>query len=205
MKKRYFVIVFIILLFLFTVAFFNVHSFLSPNKPVATAKILVVDGWLDDNELAQAARVFKQGNYEHVIVPGGKLQRSVFFHGMESTSELSSIVLMCNGVSHDKITPLFVKEVKKDRTYQSALTVEKWLRKKKIAGDVNLFTSSTHARRSWLLFKKAFGKSKAIGIIASKPVDYDANGWWKTSNGFRTVVNESIAYIYAFMFFHPNI
>ena len=186
--------------------FFNLHSFLSPTKPIAGAKILIVDAWLGDKELDEAVEVYLSNSYSHILVPGGKMDRSLFFPGMQSVGDISAVVLMHKGIPHNKITPLFVKAVKKDRTYQSALTVKNWMKRNNLDScNINLFTSSTHARRSWLLYKKAFKNECKIGIIAAQPTDYSVPKWWKSSNGFRTVVDESIAYLYAFLFFHPDL
>jgi hypothetical protein len=79
------------------------------------------------------------------------------------------------------------------------------MKKHKIKASVNLFTSSAHARRSWLLYKKAFNSETSVGIIGSQPVKYNADKWWKTSEGFRTVISEFVAYLYARLFFHPDL
>lgn len=203
MKK--FLITLAILAGLSLIFFFNIYGFLSPNKPVVNAKILVVDAWLGDQELSQAAVVFKKGNYSRVLVPGGQIERSLFFPGMKGHGELSAIVLISKGISPDKISPLFVRAVKKDRTYQAALTVKHWLHKNKLDScKINLFTASTHARRSWLLYKKVFTEKHAVGILSATPVKYDAKTWWKTSNGVRAVIDETIAFMYGFLFFHTN-
>lgn len=202
-KKRYVVIP--IVLLLLVIAFFNLHAFLSPYRPVVDAKILVIDAWLDDEEFNQAVEVFKKGNYSHVLVPGGVMERSLFFPGMKSVGQVSAVVLMYKGMPYDKITPLLVKKVKKDRTYQSALTVKQWMKKHNVNANVNLFTSSAHARRSWMLYKKAFNHEVEVGVINSQPTKYDTDKWWKTSNGFRTVISEFVAYLYARLFFHPDL
>ena len=36
-----------------------------------------------------------------------------------------------------------------------------------------------------------------VGVIAHPPVDYDPQTWWTSSQGFRKVVIEALAYIYA--------
>ena len=60
-----------------------------------------------------------------------------------------------------------------------------------------------HARRSRLLFEKAFGRDTRVGIIALEDRDYDPAHWWKSSQGVRTVTDELIAYGYARLLFHP--
>lgn len=185
---------------------FNIHSFLSPNKPVEGARILVVDAWLSDRELDNALEIYKAGNYARVIVPGSPMERSLFFPGLTGSGDVASVVLVYKGIPPDKITPLLVKHVKKDRTYQAAITTRRWLKENNISPSaINLFTSCTHSRRSWMLYRKAFENDREVGIIPARPVGYDARKWWKSSNGFRTVADEAIAYLYARLFFHPEL
>lgn len=207
MLKKLLLPSFILLAIVFFI-FFKLHDFLAPIKPVADAKILVIDAWIDDHEMDEVVKIIKSSNYSHILVPGGKLDRGLFFPGIISVGDLSAIVLASKGIPQEKLTPLYVKQVKKDRTYQSALTVKYWMKKHNaIKNNINIFTSSAHARRSWLLYRKAFKNRKGceIGIIAARPTDYDSRHWWNSSNGFRTVVDESIAYLYAFLFFHPDL
>lgn len=41
-------------------------------------------------------------------------------------------------------------------------------------------------------------------LIAGKDLSYDTAKWWNSSRGFRTVMNEALAYLYAKLFFHPD-
>jgi hypothetical protein len=69
---------------------------------------------------------------------------------------------------------------------------------------INVLTEDAHARRTQMLFEKAFGSGVAVGIISIPDPDYDAKHWWRTSEGVREVLGESIAYIYARICFHPS-
>jgi hypothetical protein len=40
-------------------------------------------------------------------------------------------------------------------------------------------------------------------VIAANDQTYDANHWWRSSNGVRDVMGELIAYVYAVGFFDP--
>ena len=68
----------------------------------------------------------------------------------------------------------------------------------------NIVAESTHSRRTWLLFQEAFGDKVKVGIIAVQNPDYDPKRWWRSSDGFRDVVSEAIAYLYAKFLFHPS-
>jgi hypothetical protein len=90
----------------------------------------------------------------------------------------------------------------KDRTYQAALGLKEWL-----AGhdawvkSFNLVTIGPHARRSWLTFQQAFGSTTDVGIVALKDPSYDVEHWWRTTEGMQEVPWETIAYVYARLYF----
>ena len=68
---------------------------------------------------------------------------------------------------------------------------------------VNVLTEDVHARRTRLLFEMALGPGVKVGIIAVPNADYEAARWWRYSEGVRSVLGESIAYVYARFFFFP--
>ena len=93
----------------------------------------------------------------------------------------------------------------RDRTYSSAVALRNWLRDHNTSlNSMNVLTQDAHARRTRLLYEKAFGKNVTIGIISAPDPDYDARHWWRYSDGVREVIGESIAYIYARFFFYPS-
>ena len=65
---------------------------------------------------------------------------------------------------------------------------------------LNVATVGAHARRSKLLFEKAFGPTTRVGVVALEDPEYDPMHWWRTSEGVREVLGESIAYVYARLF-----
>ena len=48
---------------------------------------------------------------------------------------------------------------------------------------INVLTEDAHARRTWLLYQKAFGKNVTVGIIAVSNPDYNPKYWWPYSDG----------------------
>jgi hypothetical protein len=54
-----------------------------------------------------------------------------------------------------------------------------------------------------MLFKRAFGPKTEIGVITLKTADDETTKWWQTSAGVRDIMDESIAYLYAALIFHP--
>ena len=66
---------------------------------------------------------------------------------------------------------------------------------------VNVVTEGPHARRSRLLFEKAFGKDVQVGVMSIPSPNYDHKHWWRTSEGVRTMISEVLAYGYARLLF----
>jgi hypothetical protein len=93
----------------------------------------------------------------------------------------------------------------RNRTYASALALRQWIELHKVGvTGFNLMTVGVHARRSQLLFQKAFGDKVRVGIIAVPDREYDARRWWQYSEGVKEVISEGAGYLYARLFFHPG-
>lgn len=197
-----FLVVLVLLLFFFV---HSIHSFLAPTQPISNCKILVVESWIDHVELNQSVKEFERGDYKVVLVPGMPNQNTLMNRFLKSNADICAITLACQGIPYTKIVPVRVSKVFRDRTYQSALLVRQWLESHHLENEpVNLFSGSVHARRSWMLYRRALGNKHKVGVISTIPFDYDAAHWWRTSNGFRAVVDEFVAYLYAALLFHPD-
>jgi uncharacterized SAM-binding protein YcdF (DUF218 family) len=91
-----------------------------------------------------------------------------------------------------------------DRTYESASYIKEALIKK-IPGarSLNLVTEGTHARRSWMMYKKALGDDFKIGVIAVEPYEVNRTNWWKSKKGMSFVMTQFAKYLYAQFYFYP--
>jgi uncharacterized SAM-binding protein YcdF (DUF218 family) len=93
----------------------------------------------------------------------------------------------------------------RDRTYGSAVALRNWFREHNMAvSAIDIVTEDLHARRTRLLFQEALGDKVKVGVIGIRSPDYDAKHWWRSSDGVREVIGESIAYVYAKVFFYPS-
>ncbi len=182
----------------------NIHSFLSPVTP-KNAQVLIVEGWLPDYALEQAAQEFKTHSYAYCLSTGGPLDIGSYLCGYKNFAELGALTLRKLGIDSSKVYAVDAGYVEKDRTFASALAVQKWLEKNNRRDTVfNLFSIGCHTRRSHLLFAKVLGKQYSIGEIACNDNSYDKNHWYRYSAGVRAVIAESIAYAYGFIFFGLN-
>ena len=194
-----------VLLSLSCVGVLRVYPFLAVTNR-ADANILVIEGWVHPFAIQVGVDEFRTGRYERIFTTGGPVTGSGKYTSDSNTSaSVGASGVQAAGVPADRIqmVPSHVND--RDRTYSSAVALRRWLRDHaaQVRG-VNVVTENTHARRSWLLFQKAFGGSARVGIIAASNPDYKPERWWSCSEGVRDVIGETVAYVYARLFFHPS-
>ena len=178
----------------------GIHPFLAPTHPV-TGGILVVEGWGPDYAMNAAAEEFARSPYQKIYVTGGPLEWGGPLSDYKSYAELGAAILGKSGLSSN-VVAVPAPKVQRDRTYNSALALRKYLDEHGIPHSrVNLISVGVHSRRSRLLCQKAFGKGTRVGIIALTPMEYNPRRWWQSSQGFRAVMSETFAYAYVRVFF----
>lgn len=185
------------------VAGLNVYPFLAVTAR-EPADYLAVEGWVHDYAIRVAASEFSTGRYRRVFSTGGPVQGMGGYQNDYSTAASVGAGRLRNaGVPAALVQMVPSRTSARDRTFGSAVALRDWLRDQHITiRRLNVVTEDAHARRTRLLFQEAFGESVAIGIIAVPNPDYDAHHWWRYSEGVRSVLGESIAYLYAKFFFH---
>ena len=190
----------VLLMFLFTI-----RPFLMPTKMI-DADILIADKDLTYyHDLKKLSDEFRSKNYSMILCTGGLLEIGSNLAEYKTRAELSAAILKKLGINEKVIVPIIPKPVERDRTFASALAVKNWLTQNNIQPrGINVFSFGSHSRRSWMLFKEAMGEEIPVGIIACENREYDPKRWWKTSSGVRTVLDETIAYIYAKLVLDPE-
>ena len=178
----------------------NLHSFLAVNQPVG-AKLLVVEGWIGPNALDQAIAAFRSGRYEGVVTTGGPIG-SWPPSGHDTHADLAADYLRQHGLADVSVTAVPAPESSVERTYLSAVMVRAWARRSGLVPErMDVFSSGTHARRSRLLYRLAFGASAEIGVHAARSAEYDGREWWRTSTGARDVFDQAIGLLWVKCFF----
>jgi hypothetical protein len=182
-----------------------IHPFLSYHHPVES-KIMVVEGFIPDHSLLQAYDIFQNDNYKFMIITGKKREKGAQLDSFGNDGKYSAAILRKMGMRDEQMQVVTMDfDIKKDRTFATAEAVNDWIKNnRKDIQSVNIVSIGCHSRRSHLLFKKAFDSNIELGIIATNNPSYDPEKWWKSSRGFREVVQESIAWIYARFFFFPD-
>jgi hypothetical protein len=182
----------------------NIFPFLAVTHRV-DSNILVVEGWVHKYAISVAATEFKNGPYERIFATGGPVEGlGGYVNDYQTSASVGADLLRKVGVPNESLEMVPSRVLGRDRTYSSAVALRDWFHDHNMTvHNMNVLTEDCHARRSRLLYEKAFGSQVSIGIIAVSSPDYDAKHWWRYSDGVREVIGESIAYIYARVLFHP--
>jgi len=190
-------LVFIILFGLAICFFLLIDAFLSVNAPV-TANVLVVEGWLPENALREAASEIKRNGYDHVVTSGGPTrEQERRISGFDTYASLASAILQKLQISKDKLIEAPAAESDRNRTFASALSVKAKLDELGITiRGLNVFTEGPHARRSRLVYRKVFGKKTSIGVLSIKSVYYDELHWWRSSVGIEDMLEQGLGWLY---------
>ena len=178
----------------------SIVPFLASDAPV-NADALIIEGWLPDYCLEHVAKVSKKNPCSRIFVTGGPLESGSYLKEYLNYAVLGAATLRALSVPDSLITPVAAIYSPVDRTYASAMAFKNWLDSTRCPlRSFNLCSQSTHTRRSALLFRRALGKTFTIGAIAIDDPDYHPLFWWRSSKGFRLVIDESIALLYALFF-----
>jgi hypothetical protein len=182
---------------------YGAYPFLTITERVPSS-LLVIEGWSPPSTMGQAASEFLHGGYQRTVLIRPVLETGDRYESGRYSGDYMSQMLLGDGVPKEKLATLFPNVARKDRTFHSALVVKQWLKEQGLDVDsLDVATSGPHARRSRLMYQKAFGDDVRIGIIALDAHEYDPKKWWRTSEGVRDVIGESIAYVYARIIFRP--
>ncbi|MDZ8119411.1 ElyC/SanA/YdcF family protein [Pontiella agarivorans] len=184
-------------------AFSNLYPFLSPESPPQKG-LMVVEGWIHDLALNDAVKLFKCGDYEKIVCTGVPIETGSYIQQFKSYPEMTAQRLRKMGIPEEQIIVTIADSAKKDRTYRSAEALREALIAHNLPQtDLHLISVGAHGRRSRMLFQKALGIEYNVGITCLPPSAYEPEDWYKCSEGVREVIGESIAYLYAKLFFHP--
>jgi hypothetical protein len=180
----------------------GLHPFLAIEQPVG-ARLLVVEGWMNPEGLDQAIKVFRERDYARMVTTGGPVgwprpDPHVTF------ADLAAEYLKRRGLDESVVKAVPAPESAQDRTFLSAVMVREWGKQSGLAIDaLDVITLGTHARRSLLLYRLAFGPRVAVGVLAARSSEYDPQAWWRSTSGARDVLDQTVAFLWVKLFFWP--
>lgn len=180
----------------------GLYPFLAPNLPMPEGPV-IVEGWGGTRLMKAALAEYQKHPTPPLLVSGGPIEDDTpLSEQFPSFAELGAWQLRRLGAPASMIQAVSAPLVQKDRTFASADTVLNWFKEHGgVPAQITLISSGPHSRRSWMLYKKAFGAQTKVGIVAVSEPAYDPARWWKYSAGFREVTDETIAFLYARLLF----
>lgn len=157
------------------------------NQPVK-AEILVVEGWIHDKYFDLVVEEFHNGYYQQIITTGAYLSNIKSDTSCLSYPQRAAERLEERGVPKDKIIQLPWNEFYETKTFSSFLPLKNWLQTQdpKIK-TLNLYTASVHARKSYLLCRKALEDDIQIGVISGPAMEYNPRLWIFSKRGIWLV------------------
>lgn len=188
---------------------YNANRFLSQHQPVrgadgAGAHTLVVEGWLDQDQLLQALAWFKAGHYARVLTTGGPIVDWNDPSAEKSYALRAADFLRTHGLQDVAVTALPAPASMQERTYLSAIMVRDWARRSGITLDtIDVFTGDVHALRTRITYGMALGPSVQVGVIAARATEYDDLRWWASSAGAKATIGELLSVAWTACCFWP--
>jgi len=178
----------------------QIQSFLATTGTVK-GEFLIVEGWIPEYALRQAKTLFETGGYQKIFTCGTPIANELSVESQSTYADRGADRLIKCGVPVESVQAIPAGSPRKDRTFASALAVKNWMDQQNIAPSaVDVVTLGSHARRSRMMFQKAFGPKVKVGVASIANTSYDSKHWWRTSAGVREILDESIAYVYAMFF-----
>jgi uncharacterized SAM-binding protein YcdF (DUF218 family) len=172
------------------------ESFLSLTERLP-ANILVVEGWIGYEGIRAAAAEFAQRGYQYVVATGGVTSAEGWQEAGWSYAQGAENELIRSGVPKERILVAPCRNTETQRTYESAVAVWLAIQAKGIqAKALNVFTMGPHARRSRLVFAKAYEPGTQVGVVSWAPPSYETEPWWRSSERAKELLTETAGYLY---------
>lgn len=205
MSWRGWLILFAAIFLTFYLCLFHIYPFLAATHRV-NANVLVVEGWIHEYAIRAALKEFQSKHYQRIFTTGGPVEGTGgYINDYQTSASVGADLLRKNGLVNGSVQMVPSRVMDRDRTYGSAVALRNWFREHNMpVSAIDVVTEDLHARRTRLLFQKAFGDKVTIGIIAIPNPDYDAKQWWRYSAGVKDVASEAAAYVYARLLFYPS-
>lgn len=156
----------------------------------------MVECWIGAAGVRDAAVEFNQGGYRYIVASGG-LTGDRWSEKRWSYVEAAERILLQSGVPPDRIIPASSGDFERQRTYEMAVAARQALLARGIEPrTINVFTREAHARRSRLVFSKAFGSAMNVGVISWAPPGYNDEPWWHSSERAEDFLKETVGYAF---------
>ena len=175
-------------------AWLEAYPFLARQAPVP-AEVLVVEGWMSDDLLLQAAGWAESNGVAVLVATGGPIELGSYLTKWKTYAEMTKARMAKLGLGERfELAAVPAEKVRRGRTRESARALRAAMGAE--LGAFNLASEGPHARRSWRAFRDEFAGQAEVGSVALVPTGYGRDDWWESSDGARSVIGEAIAYAY---------
>ena len=177
---------------------------LAPNDPVGGG-ILVVEGWSGPAVYDEAVARFRRGGYDKIVTTGGPLEEDMPYSHDLNWAAYAAAELRRRGVDPASIVAVPAPASARERTYLTAVMLRDWAAQQRDpVTRFDLITRGPHGLRSRRLFRTALGDGVDVGVVSVPSREYDADRWWASSEGTRSVVTEALGMAWTLCCFDPG-
>lgn len=176
----------------------TVYRFLAVNELARATGVpdaVIMEGWVPMNAVQETARVFLRSGSSCLAVSGGNVEGGD--ERFASYAEFGAHRLRQTGIPPDKLLISAPFQRDRSRTCHDAAAIRGTIQER--LGRVSelwLVTADVHGRRSGRIYRRVFGPEVRIRVHSVAPAGYNADSWWDSSNGVKTVVMESVSLLY---------
>ena len=169
--------------------FINAHRFLAVTERAEGADILVVEEWMPAVVAQAAAREFETGQYSLLLISGLREQTDEEHSSNHSRKSSMFRRLVSLGVPESRILECYAPLTEVHRSAAMAGAVKSLIAEKGIAAKgLNVMAPATHARKTWLVHRRALSPGIPVGIVAVLPGNYNPDRWWLNSQSAKWVL-----------------
>ena len=174
----------------------RLHDYLAVEAPDPGAKTLVIETGASPGLVAYVKKLSQSKRYTRYIPVGMPLDPLSPLAHFGTMADVWQEHLIRIGIPSEQIELVRLPGLPRHRTAHKALAVARHLADHPAAA-IDLMSTSTHARRSQLLYAEALAPV-SVGVRAA-PQPYDMKHWWRSSAGVRAVINELVALGYVWV------
>jgi len=174
----------------------RLYAFLAIDAP-EQGEALVFEGWVPDHVLEDLLLVAEEGDYRWIIATGGPVPWAAGLLPGDTFADVTYQRLLHAGFPAGKLISVPAPPVRRDRTVAAAQAVSDYLREAHpdLRG-LDVYTLETHARRSLMAYRRACAWIPSVGVHARPALEYDRSDWWRSSDGVKGVLSETLSLLY---------
>src|SRR5205823_2822507 len=127
----------------------------------------------------EAAAQFRKGDYQKAIAAMTLQHDGDLSVDLQEHSGEEKLILF--GIPAEIVVTVSSPQIHRDRTFHAAVAVKEWMQHEGLnSASIDVVTVGPHARRSRLLYEKAFGDAVNVGVISIADRRFHPDRWWRS-------------------------